>query len=117
MYRRGVLIGLITMALCFAGSPALALAWCPLLHQPAPKHSCCPVHRRAPAPVAPCSVHCASIAAPALACRSVETIVLSAAVLSNAGAVPVLHARGSIEASAVVFDSGGIWLRDRVLRI
>ena len=115
MLRKLPVVGIIIIALCFAGSPALALAWCPLLHEPASAHSCCPEHR--PAAPAPCNIHCAVLAAPAIAVKPSPGGLTFTAAIPSCSLVPVVHACPASELRTVVSDDGEIWLRDRVLRI
>jgi len=117
MLRNVSVIGIVTMALCFGGSPALALAWCPLLHQPAATRACCPVHRPRPAPAPPCTVHCVAVGEPAMAARPAAAQAIAIAAIPVAVRTPVVHGRQAFEVHVVFPDSGGLWLRDRVLRI
>lgn len=117
MLRNVSVITVVAIALCFAGSPALALAWCPLLHQHPATHACCPTHRQRPALPAPCTVHCVAVGEPSLAARPSAAQAIAIAAIPVSAPAPVVHGRQAFEVHVVFPDGGGLWLRDRVLRI
>ncbi|MGD0577576.1 MAG: hypothetical protein ABSC08_01480 [Bryobacteraceae bacterium] len=119
MFKRAILVLAIVGLTCSASLPLWALATCPMMDANAGAHSCCHRHPTpSSTPSTACVLHCSSsigvlvkVQVPPQPGPAADAPVQAAAVHSTVAVAPVPTATDQF------FDSSGLYLRDRVLRI